>query len=521
MTESPPPVRATPLALVLALPLLVIAAFLAVFLVLGVALPLRFDLARALGKRFSEGGALVACLALAALAGGTLLLAGRAGARARLAVALATARSFVRHPLFWILAPGLLVLVVLKVASIDSHGGAFANARLGLKNAVSWASTLAALLAVLLPALSLSDEFISRSAYVNLSKPVGRGAFLTGKLLGCLAVIGLFLAAFLLTADAFVRIRLARAPAASETGEGADAGRAADVGAGQAAGHGRLVFRTLVEAGTKPGADRTRPAGARRPAAVLLRRGGRYRAEFTLPGAALREDEIVVRLLAYPASMERFFRADLIAVTEGARPYEARGLSCRLGRTVEATIPRACAADDGRLVLELVNAGGARVRLRTDGAMWIAAPADALETGLAKAWIALMAKAALLACLSLACATVLSFQVSALVGLFVLVAGGLMGYAKSWIARVVESAAAGGAAAGGEEAAIGFVAVWLRGLARVLPDFAASDPAPFVGDLERLPWIFLLAAVLGLLAVRAVPCMLAGTLAFRRREADR
>jgi ABC-2 family transporter protein len=107
------------------------------------------------------------------------------------AVALSTFREGVRQPMFWLLVViGLFVMVVLPVIPYFTFGEDYKVVK---EVGFDLIMLLAVLFAVLVAAMSISEEIEGRTAITLMSKPVSRRQFLLGK------YVGILLAALVIT----------------------------------------------------------------------------------------------------------------------------------------------------------------------------------------------------------------------------------------------------------------------------------------------------------------------------------
>jgi len=500
---APPARDGRPPAVVLAV--LVVLALLTVGMVLG-RLGAEAELAHLFGEHVPEGLAQGTFAALLVGLGVFLFAHRRRGQLG--AVAGTSFKEIRRGGALWVAALAGAA-VACGAPLLEAEGGPAGRVKMILSVTLGAASLVGTLLAVGLPALSFSREMETRSIYVVTTKPVPRWVIYSGKLLGVGLALGLTVAALGLGALVAANLALAEESRRARR-EGRDPEHV-----WLTAYHSRLDTRPPLV---------PRPDG-RLPRGETFYRGGRRHYTLDVSRAEMRRKWLVLRLYAGPANPR--IQSAPARVYCGGKTYEVN-----LDRSIpyDLVVP-ASAVRGGKLTVGLeptrdvegINRG---LYLPPRGPVALAREGNGLVMTLAKSlglvWLQLL----VIAAVTTTAAAVLSFPVAAVTGAAAALTGQLSGLAVGILRGALKigqtAAEQGGPGSPGavEEASVlgQMVRQTVAGLLSVLPDFEAASASGFLAAGDFVPWRFIVAGVISLAVLRALPVAALGCLVFSRRE---
>lgn len=409
----------------------------------------------------------------------------------------------------------LAVTIFLGALLLPSDETAEGRVRLELSVCLQVTTLFVTVLTILLAARTVSAEIESRTVYSLATKPVSHAGQIVGKFLG--VVLTAAAGAALLTMATWV---IVRAVASREAGSDE-----------RASALEREVF--LAKLTSQPTAVEGGGAGA--DLVVRIPPQGSYWALFEVPRSVRPGSEMAVRLRVN-AGLQSQYPVDLVIEQPGTgMRIERKGVITHGSRAATVYFPGTLAGPGETLKVTLINVPRAdperpdeTIRLlrpavaaqsRPSG-IELAIPTHGFAGGLMKSLALLVAQMALLAAVTILAATTVSFPVAVTVGAFVSFVGHFGPFVQGLL--VQELARAQRLAATGvqpDETLISRLgASSLEVMTGIFPDLELYSAGEYLIQATHIPASLVLAGVGALVAVRALVCVVAACVLYRRRE---
>lgn len=423
------------------------------------------------------------------------------------AVAVLAFREGLRQKVLWTVLALAFIPGLLAYGS-DADGTHVGRARLVLTFCIGAGEVLGAGLVVLLCALSVSREIESRVMHTFGVKPIRRWAILLGKALGFWCIDLLFVALLVVFTGTLVRLIPLRAESRAPTG-------LATSGTWDELRQNALTTRVYHYAEGE---------AAAKSKFKLLQTGKHGVWEFALSPEILHPTEpLSLRLQLTSTQMFASYIDNVtIRVTEAGNPAPLFERTERVpqDKPFDIFIARDRVDPSGKLRVDVLNPLPVNPKGRSASmvaAVKVGQAKDGLAGNLAKAFVLLALQGWLLALVTTCWSGVLSFPVTAALGLLMVLGGELSRHALDLMQSTAQRGEMMGAAAASPE---GFSAI-LAMVLQVLPDFrAAGGPGLFI-DGQYTSGLVLAQAILMMGLIRGLGWAVPGMLLFARREVGR